>query len=74
MYSAYEDSLTFSLKSTVSTTSEQGDKNCMHTQQHLDQVFIHHKILDDSFSPLLSPCVHLVPMDLCSRKLGVLQT
>lgn len=51
MYSAYEDSLTFSLKSTVSTTSEQGDKKCMHTQQRLDQVFIHHQIPDDSLSP-----------------------
>lgn len=55
MYSAYEDSLTFSLKSTVTTTSEQGDKNCMHIQQGLDQVFTHHEIPDDSLSPSPSP-------------------
>lgn len=74
MYTAYEDSLTFSLKSTVSTTSEQGDKNCMHTQQRLDQVFMHHKIRDGSLSPSPSPWVHLIPMDPCCKKLGVLQT
>lgn len=51
MYSAYEDSLTFSLKSTVSTTSEQGDKNYMLIQQGLDQGFIHHEIPNDSLSP-----------------------